>query len=96
VLHFVGQFGSHDNLREIVLIEQRKQPATRGPSSSHAVGAGEFRRKLLLPEIEGTKFGYGVHWLPLSSPRLFRAHARISIAVKAAISFAACAKLTPH
>jgi hypothetical protein len=48
-------------LREIELIQQPKQLATRGPSPMHVVGAGKFRRKFLLLENEDFKFGYGVH-----------------------------------
>jgi hypothetical protein len=54
-------FGSRDILREIELIEQPKQLAARGPDSRHLVGAGEFRRKFLLPKNEDFKLGYGVH-----------------------------------
>jgi hypothetical protein len=53
--------GSCDILRKIELIEQPKQLASRGADSRHAVGAGEFRCKFLLPENEDFKFGYGVH-----------------------------------
>jgi hypothetical protein len=54
-------------LREIELIEEPKQFATRRPSPRHVVGAGEFRRKFLLPENEDFKFGYRVHSVPLLS-----------------------------
>lgn len=78
--------GWRDILGEIELIEQPKQLAARGPDTRHAVGAGEFRRKFLLPENEDLKFGYGVHWVsfafirklysrytPDHRPRAFRA-----------------------
>jgi len=60
-------FGSRDILREIELIEQPKQLAARGPDSGHLVGAGQFRRKFLLPENEDFKLGYGVHSVSLLS-----------------------------
>ena len=56
-----------DVLREIELIGEPKQFATRRPSPRHVVGAGEFRRKFLLPENEDFKFGYRVHSVPLLS-----------------------------
>jgi hypothetical protein len=52
-------------LREIELIEEPKQLATRRPSPPHVVGAGEFGRKFLLPEHKDFKFGYGAHSVPL-------------------------------
>jgi hypothetical protein len=52
-------------LREIELIEEPKQLATRRPSPLHVVGASEFRRKFLLLENKDFKFDYGVHLIPL-------------------------------
>jgi hypothetical protein len=54
---FRRSFGSRGILREIELIEQPKQFATRGPSRMHVVDAGESRREFLLLQNEDLKFG---------------------------------------
>jgi hypothetical protein len=70
---FARSFGSRDVLSEIELIEQPKQLAARGPDSGHLVGAGQFRRKFLLPENEDFKLGYGVHSVPCFHPEALSA-----------------------
>ena len=63
-------FGYRDGLRQIELIKQPKQLAARGPDPGHLVGAGEFRRKFLLPQNEDFEFGYGLHLMSLAFRRL--------------------------